>query len=301
MLNASGNTRGRKVSSTTRRTDVVPVRQGSTDACSSSAAVKEGVSLPDAAVDDLQGPVDKPAVDENKVDAPTTRSSRLIKAEVDVLPTSRKRGLSAVDTLPASNRRRVDSTNITDDVLTPAQTSNKYAAYSTNVTEDSPTSQNPATSSAIVIEDGGTQPAPESPQKSATHSTNVTKDVLTPPIPPKLSSTPRAPPTSTPAVPPPAPPPPAAPPAPREVKDDDLSSSSDSEFEEQEQLVLLNLQGVVQSQLTQQDLASFKLLGAHTSRPVLQVCGVGCWEEEKNIRVWDMVLREKGVWCVADI
>lgn len=48
----------------------------------------------------------------------------------------------------------------------------------------------------------------------------------------------------------------------------------ESEYEEQEELVLVRLQGVVQSEIGQLDLDKFKLLGAHTDKPILQV-GVG--------------------------
>ena len=50
-----------------------------------------------------------------------------------------------------------------------------------------------------------------------------------------------------------------------------LVEMSDSEYEEEEALVLVELSGVVQSELTDTDMTKFKLLGIHKDKSVLQV------------------------------
>ncbi|XP_018023283.1 general transcription factor 3C polypeptide 6-like [Hyalella azteca] len=51
-------------------------------------------------------------------------------------------------------------------------------------------------------------------------------------------------------------------------------SEGEDEYEEQEELLFLDLKGVVQSEITQEALNNFKLLGIHTPNPILQIGGL---------------------------
>ncbi|KAF2352911.1 Transcription factor TFIIIC tau55-related [Trinorchestia longiramus] len=53
-----------------------------------------------------------------------------------------------------------------------------------------------------------------------------------------------------------------------------ITEDQEYEYEEQEELLYLDLKGVVQSEITQETLKTFKLLGVHQPSPVLQIGGL---------------------------